>query len=279
MQEKATLEEQEQAAAQQIVRLLQIMRALRGEHGCPWDKEQTHQSLKRYLIEETYEAVDAIEQQDDKGLCGELGDVLLQVVFHSQIATEEGRFTFGDVAKRINDKMVYRHPHVFGGQEDIHTAGDVLDIWEVLKSKENLDGSEAPKEKTKSVVDVPRTLPALLRAQKIQEKAARVGFDWPDVEGALDKLQEEVAEVKNARTPEERQEELGDVLFALVNVCRFMQADAEEALTKTNEKFLRRFEYIEENRVRMKKEWQDFTLEEMDNLWEQSKKLEKLTKK
>ena len=270
MEEKWKKEQQN--AAEELLRLLTVMQELRSEHGCPWDKEQTHQSLKRYLIEETYETVEAIEQNSDEKLCEELGDVLLQVVFHAQIATEEERFTFADVAKKVTDKMVFRHPHVFQARTDIKTADDVLKIWEVLKEQEHAAQAESKRERKKvSVVDVPRVLPALLRAQKMQEKASRVGFDWPNIDGALEKLMEEIEELKQAKNQTERLEEFGDVLFSLVNIGRFLQIDSEDALSQTNEKFLRRFAYIEEEKDKMKKEWHDFTLEELDVLWEKGK--------
>ncbi|MGI5825373.1 MAG: nucleoside triphosphate pyrophosphohydrolase [Bacillota bacterium] len=260
-------------AAEETVRLLQVVKELRSDHGCPWDKEQTHESLKKYLIEESYEAVDAVDRQDDRDLYGELGDVLLQVAMHSKIAQEENRFDFAKVAKTVADKMVYRHPHVFGNRDDIETSDDVLKIWEILKSKENLDKTEKPQ--AKSVVDVPRVLPALMRAEKIQAKASRVGFDWDNVDGALAKLREEIDEVQNAETPKERKQEFGDVLFALVNVARFMDIDPEAALDMTNEKFIRRFKFVEESVKKSGREWRDFNLAELDAFWDMAKEQEK----
>lgn len=256
-------------AAKETVHLLSVVKELRSDHGCPWDREQTHESLKKYLIEESYEVVDSIERCNDRDLYGELGDVLLQVAMHSSIASEENRFDFAKVAKTVADKMVYRHPHVFGKKEGIETSGDVLKIWEVLKSKESLAEGDNPKEK--SIIDVPKVLPALMRAEKIQAKASRVGFDWDNIEGTLDKVAEEIAEVKAAKTLEDKKQEFGDVLFALVNVARFMDIDPEEALNMTNEKFIQRFKFIEKKVEESGREWQDFTLAELDEFWEMAK--------
>lgn len=260
-------------AAKETVRLLSVVSELRSDHGCPWDREQTHDSLKKYLIEETYEAVDAIERRDDRDLYGELGDVLLQVAMNSRVAEEEGRFDFAKVAKTVADKMIYRHPHVFGGRDGIDTADDVLQIWEILKSKENLEGGKA-EPKVKSVVDVPRTLPALMRAEKIQAKASRVGFDWDDIAGPWDKVREEIAELQAADSEEERAKEFGDVIFALVNVARFLNIDPEAALNLTNEKFISRFKYVEKQVKESGKEWNEFTLDELDSFWDQAKQQE-----
>ena len=259
-------------AARETVRLLQVVKELRSEHGCPWDREQTHESLKKYLIEETYEAVDAIDRQSDEDMYGELGDVLLQVAMHSKIAEEGGRFDFAKVAKTVTDKMIYRHPHVFGGRDDIETSDDVLQIWEILKSKENLE--DKPNQEEKSIIDVPKMLPALMRADKIQAKASRVGFDWDNIDGPIDKFQEELAELKNAATAEEKTAEFGDVIFALVNIARFMKIDPEAALNLTNEKFIRRFKVVEANVKKSRKEWKEFTLAELDSFWDMAKSSE-----
>lgn len=263
------VEEEFAAAAEETVRLLRVVRELRGESGCPWDKEQTHDSLKKYLIEESYEAIDAIERRDDRDLYGELGDVLLQVAMHSRIAEEENRFDFAKVAKTVADKMIYRHPHVFGNRQDIDSSDDVLKIWEILKSKENLENDDHSKKR--SVVEVPRVLPALMRAEKIQAKASRVGFDWDNVAGAWEKVREELVEVQDAADAEERTAEFGDVLFALVNVARFWKIDPEAALHLTNEKFIRRFRFVEEKVKTSGKSWGDFSLEELDAFWDQAK--------
>lgn len=247
-------------------RLIEIMARLRGPNGCPWDKEQTSETLKSYLIEETYEVIDAIDNKDDGNLAEELGDVLLQVVFHAQIATEENRFTIEDVAKSIADKLVRRHPHVFGDAK-AHTPDDVIKNWEAIKSQEK-ESSET----TASVLaGVPRHLPALLRAQQIQKKAARVGFDWEKSEEVMLKVEEELQELNNANTQSEKEEELGDLLFSLVNLARFLKIDPEEALTKTIAKFQTRFTYIEHELAQKGQTPQDATLEEMDALWEKAK--------
>ena len=259
-------------AAKETVRLLQVVKELRSEHGCPWDREQTHETLRKYLIEETYEAVDAIDRKDNEDIYGEMGDVLLQVAMHSKIAEEENRFDFAKVAKTVTDKMIYRHPHVFGNKDDIETADDVLQIWEILKSKENLE--DKPKTKTKSVVDVPKVLPALMRAEKIQAKASRVGFDWDNIEGPWNKVVEEIDELKNAPDHNEQIKEFGDVIFALVNVARFLKIDPEEALNLTNDKFISRFKFVEKCVEESKKEWNDFTLEQLDEFWDLAKSAE-----
>ncbi|MFW6181002.1 MAG: nucleoside triphosphate pyrophosphohydrolase [Spirochaetota bacterium] len=246
--------------------LVEVMRMLRGEGGCPRDREQTHQSLKPYLIEEAYEVLDAIDREDDEELKKELGDLLLQVVFHARIAEEEGRFGIDQVAGSIVEKLKRRHPHVFG---DVEVSGSeqVLQNWEDIKNREGRS----------SVLDgVPASLPALLKARRVQEKVSRVGFDWEAPEGALDKVSEEIEELKGAARRGSREgvaDELGDVLFSLVNVSRFLRVDAEEALGKTVRKFMKRFRYIEE-RVAGKgdRPLQDYSLEELDSLWEESKK-------
>ena len=248
-------------------RLIEIMKRLRGPDGCPWDKEQTSITLKPYLIEEAYEVIDAIDNQDDANLTEELGDVLLQVVFHAQIATDENRFTLEDVAKSIADKLVRRHPHVFGNIE-VETAGQVVQNWEAIKLQEKKKSDQ------ESVLSgVPRHLPALLRAYQIQKKAARIGFDWDKTEEVIQKVEEEVQELRNAHTQQEKQEEFGDLLFSLVNLARFLQIDPEEALTQTIAKFQNRFAYIETELKKRGQTPQDATLQEMDLLWESAKRI------
>jgi tetrapyrrole methylase family protein/MazG family protein len=245
--------------------LVEVMRVLRSEGGCPWDREQTHQSLKPYMIEEAYEVLDAIDREDDEELKKELGDLLLQVVFHARIADEEGRFDIGQVASSIVEKLKRRHPHVFG---DVEVSGSeqVLKNWEDIKNREG----------RRSVLDgVPASLPALLKARRVQEKVSRVGFDWEAPGDALEKVSEEIDELKEAIRRggrEGMEEELGDVLFSLVNVSRFLRVDAEEALGKTIRKFMKRFRYIEQ-RVAGKGDHplQEYSLEELDSLWEESK--------
>lgn len=267
-----------------IERLLRIMARLRGPGGCPWDKEQTHLSLRPYLVEETYEALEAIEADDTARMVEELGDVLLQVVFHSQIGAESGRFTFDDVAQAVADKMVRRHPHVFGDAVAADSAA-VLRHWERIKQEEarssppHSDGSSsalpAEQEAPPSLLDdVPVQLPALVRAEKIQARAARVGFQWPDVEGAIEKVREEAEEVARAREANDQarlHEEWGDLLFALVNVARYLGIDSETALRDATNKFRDRFQYVERQAHASGRSLDDMTLAEMDALWDEAK--------
>lgn len=241
--------------------LIAVMDRLLAPEGCPWDREQTHQSLQRYLIEESYEVVEAIQEESMDKLREELGDVLLQVVFHSALAEREEHFSFADVALSVRDKMIKRHPHVFGDLK-LATSNDVLERWEGFKKKEG---------KKHLLEGIPPMLPALMRAEKMQEKAARVGFDWPSVDGALEKFKEEIDELQEARSAAEVADEMGDVLFALVNVARFKGVDPEAALQSTSNKFARRFRYIEESIQAMGKQFSDLTLEEMDRLWDEAK--------
>ncbi|MCG0277885.1 MAG: nucleoside triphosphate pyrophosphohydrolase [Thermanaeromonas sp.] len=248
--------------------LREIMARLRGPEGCPWDKQQTHQTLKRYLLEEAYEVIEAIEEDDMHKLSEELGDLLLQVVFHARLAEEKGFFNLRDVVAGIVDKMIRRHPHVFG-QAKLKTAQQVLKRWEEIKALERKDGQAA-------VLKAPRTLPALLRALKVQEQAARRGFDWPEVKGVWAKVFEELEELEaSLKAGEEKEitEEVGDALFALVNLARWLKVDPEGALNRTVDKFCRRFEYIVREARRQGRELQSMTLEEMDALWEETKKL------
>lgn len=242
--------------------LTRIMDRLLGPEGCPWDREQNHQTLARYLIEECYEVVEAIKSGDMEQLREELGDLLLQVVFHAALAEREGQFDLAQVADTVANKMIHRHPHVFADLS-LHTSSEVLEIWEGFKKGEG----------KKTVLEgIPVMLPALMRAFKIQEKAARVGFDWPEVDGAMDKIKEEIEELARAESSEELVEEMGDVFFALVNVARMKHIEPEEALQATNDKFVRRFNYIEAAASRRGQDLNDMSLEEMDALWEESKK-------
>jgi len=242
-------------------RLVEIMDKLLSPDGCPWDREQTHASLTRYLIEEAYEVVDAVWANDMEKLKEELGDVLLQVVFHSALAKREQAFDINDVIEGVSEKMIRRHPHVFGSLA-LSTSSEVLDRWEGFKEKEG---------KKRVLEGIPKSLPALMRAEKLQAKAARVGFDWPDVEGALEKVAEEIRELAEAKRPESVASEMGDILFAVVNVARFLGVDPEEALQKTNDKFEKRFNYIEDQLRRQGKTWGKMSLEELDQLWEKAK--------
>ena len=249
----------------ELYKLVEIMRKLRGENGCPWDHEQTHETLKPYLLEETYEVLNAIDSKRDKDLEEELGDLLLQIVFHAQIASEQGRFTIDDVAGTIVDKLIRRHPHVFG-ETKVNSSEEVLENWEEIKKRE---GKE-------SVLDgVPESLPALLKARRIQEKAKRVGFDWDSIQGAFEKVLEEFQELKDAvgrRKKKDIEDEFGDILFSIVNISRFMEIDAEDSLRKTINKFKERFQYIEQKVKNIgKKPLKNYSIQELDLLWEESK--------
>lgn len=252
--------------------LVEIMRKLRGEGGCPWDRKQTHESLRTYVVEEAYEVVQAVDDRDDAELREELGDLLLQVAFHSQIASETGRFDVGDVIGGIVEKLIRRHPHVFGDVE-AKDSKTVLRNWERIKQRERAGEEGEPG----SVLDnVAGAMPALMRAVKVQAKASRVGFDWPDVTGALAKVQEEMGELEQARKAGDRErmaEEVGDVLFALVNVARFLKVDPEIALGRTVDKFIARFKHIEARAGEANRRVEDMTLDEMDSLWEEAKGL------
>jgi len=252
--------------------LLDIMEKLRSPGGCPWDREQDHKSLKRYLIEEAYEVLEAIDEENPAKLCDELGDLLLQVVFHAQIARENGQFDMEDVVHGVSSKMINRHRHVFG-EEEAETPEDVIRIWEEIKKEEK--GQET---QTKVLKGVPANLPALMRSYKVQEKAAQVGFDWDKAEDAFKKLEEEVQELKRAcesGNQAEIEEEMGDLLFAAVNVARFHKVQPELALSATVNKFIKRFEYVETESAKQGRQLQDMTLEEMDALWEECKRKER----
>lgn len=248
--------------------LVSVMARLRGPDGCPWDREQTHASLRPYMLEEAYEAVEAIGSGDMAQLKDELGDVLLQVVFHAQLASERGDFRMEDVVRNLTAKLIRRHPHVFA---DVQVAGaaDVVRNWEAIKAAEK--GGVRP---AGLLEGVGKGLPALSRAAKVQKKAAKVGFDWPDVQGALAKVAEELAEVQ-AATPENAEGEIGDLLFAVVNVARFYGVEPEVALAGTVAKFMRRFAYMEAEARRSHRSLSEMTLEEMDRLWEEAKNAEK----
>lgn len=256
-----------------LVPLVEIMRRLRGDGGCPWDRKQTHESLRTYIVEEAYEVVQAIDDGDYDELCEELGDMLLQIAFHSQIASEFGKFDAGDVIAGVVEKLTRRHPHVFGDAE-ARDSKTVLRNWERIKQREKA-GDEGPA----SVVDnVARALPALMKAVKVQAKASRVGFDWPDVNGPLQKVREEIDELEEARKLGDRAamfEEIGDILFAIVNVARFLKVDPEMALGKTVDKFISRFKHIESRADEVNRRIEDMTLEEMDALWEEAKSPER----
>jgi len=245
----------------------EIVAHLRAPDGCPWDREQTHQSLRTHLLEETYEALSAIDADDVIGMQEELGDLLLQIVLHAQIANEEGNFTVNSLIKNIYDKIVRRHPHVFG-EVQLDGVKGVLQNWEKLKEAERKDNGK----REKGLLDgVPLALPALTQAQEYQDRAARVGFDWPVVDGVLEKVVEEIQEIKAATNNEELIEEIGDLLFVLVNLARWKKIDAESALRETNLKFKKRFAYVEQGAKKQGRELSSMNLEEMDALWNEAK--------
>ncbi len=251
-----------------IKRLIEIIETLRSEEGCAWDREQTHYSLKKNMIEEAYEAVDAIEDADSKHLCEELGDVLLQVVLHSQIAKEENTFNLDDVAKGISDKLIRRHPHVFGGLRATSTA-EILDNWEKIKAEEK-------SHRTSAMDGVSRSQAALMSAQKISKKAVAVGFEWPNEKTLWECVESEIEEFKEAINNNDKgnaEEELGDILFAMVNVARWHKIDAEQALLKANRKFISRFRKMEEIAASQtpKKPLEEYGFLEFDELWKKAK--------
>jgi MazG family protein len=246
-----------------VDRLLKIVAKLRSPSGCPWDREQTHQSLKPHLLEECYELIDAIDAGDDTELKEELGDLLLQVVLHSQMAAEENRFAMDDVANVIADKLVHRHPHVFG-ELRLQNSEAVLNQWDKIKRAEKIERSSA-------LDGIPKGLPALARAQKIQEKAARIGFDWNDAVGPIEKIREELREIETA--PESRlEEEIGDLLFAVVNFARKKNLDAEQTLNRATAKFANRFRAMEQLAMERGLEIGSLSLGKMDELWETIKR-------
>ncbi|MEN2766716.1 nucleoside triphosphate pyrophosphohydrolase [Ornithinibacillus xuwenensis] len=253
-----------------FARLREVIATLRGPEGCPWDKEQTHESLREYAIEEVYELIDAIDEQDDHGIIEELGDVLLQIMLHSQIGEDDGYFTIDDVIQSITDKMIYRHPHVFSTVQ-VESVNDVTTNWEDLKRKEK-------GEARKSILDgIPRNLPSLAKAYKLQKKAAKVGFDWSDVGDIWKKLNEEIEEVKEAidtNNAVELEKEFGDVLFVLANLARYYKINPENALNQTNQKFISRFSFIEEQLEANGKDIMQTEIEEMDYYWEKAKERE-----
>jgi len=250
-----------------IDRLREIVAKLRAPDGCPWDREQTHATLKPHLLEECYELIDAIDDQDDEALLEELGDVLLQVVLHAQMATEEGRFDFDQIADRIADKLVLRHPHVFG-ENKLSTSDSVLRQWDAIKRSE--------KQERKSIIDgIPRTLPALAKAQKVQMKATRAGLDWPEAGDVLAKIREEISEMEVAKGTDELSEELGDLLFSIVNFARKRCLDAEGLLQTATEKFTRRFRAIETLAAEKGTQLSALSLSELDRLWDEAKRSER----
>lgn len=254
----------------QFTRLKEVIARLRSPEGCPWDRKQTHQSLRKYLIEETYEAVDAIDRDDPDHLCEELGDVLLQIMLHSQIAEEEGFFNVYDVIAALNEKMIRRHPHVFG-DKNWRDVNEVTKNWQQLKDEEKIEkGIEQTEDSI--LAGIPRGLPATLTALQLQKKAARVGFDWDQIEDVMAKVEEEWEELKAASSKHERESEMGDLLFAVINLARFYDVDPEASLAATNLKFKQRFTYIEQKLKEQQLDPKQVDLQEMEKIWVESKK-------
>ena len=244
------------------------MKILRSPGGCPWDREQNHKSLRTCFLEETYEAVEAIDTDDSDLLKEELGDVLLQIIFHSELEEEQGRFDFSGVVDGVAKKMVERHPHVFGNVV-AETSDDVLVNWDAIKKR-----TKSHKSQSDVLKSVSPALPALMRSAKVQQKAAKVGFDWPDVEGALSKVEEELGELKEAiqnGSKEGQKEELGDLLFSAVNVSRFLKVEPEQSLTEACNKFIGRFTQVEELAKERGVDMEAASLEELDRLWDEAK--------
>ena len=248
-------------------KLTEIVDTLMGENGCPWDKVQTRESLKPYLVEEVYETLEALDGNNPEEIKDELGDLLYQILFHAKISENRNEFNIKDVVESISEKMVRRHPHVFK-EESLETPEQVVTQWEEIKKQEKNNG--------KSVLDgVPKHLPGLLRAQKLQKKAAKHGFDWDEITAVFDKLDEEIAEFKQAVLAGKETYitgELGDILFVLVNIAKFKKIDAEEALRTTNNKFIKRFQYIEQEVAKRGKELKDTPLEELEQYWQDAKR-------
>lgn len=249
-----------------VADLVELVALLRSPEGCPWDREQTHESVRREFLEETCEVIEAIDQQDSDHLKEELGDVLLQVVFHTQMEREAGRFQLDDVADGICKKLLYRHPHVFG-QVQVSDTKQVLDNWDKLKRKEKNQQTH-----TDALQAVARSLPAIWRAEKVQKKAAKAGFDWPDAAGPMDKLSEELEELKQAVAQGTNvEEELGDLLFAAVNLSRHLAVDGEMTLNAATDKFIRRFAAVEQLAAEQNRTMEQLSPQELDKLWNQVK--------
>jgi len=254
--------------AAEFKKLTEIVDRLMGENGCPWDKVQTRESLKPYLVEETYETLEALDGNNPEEIKEELGDLLYQILFHAKISENKNEFNIADVIESISNKMVHRHPHVFK-EKNLETPDQVVTQWEEIKTKEK------SKIGRKSVLDgIPANLPSLQRSQKLQKKAAKQGFDWDEINSVLDKLDEEVAEFKNAvqsGKKKDMKEELGDILFVLVNIAKFNKIDAEEALRSTNNKFIKRFQHIEAEVAKRGKTLKETPLEELEQYWQDAK--------
>ena len=258
-----------------VTPLTDVMNMLLGEHGCPWDKEQTHESLRKNLLEESHEVIEAIDTHDMELLKEELGDLLLQIVFHAKLAEQEGAFNLNDVVQSITDKMIRRHPHIFADVK-ADNAEAVLTNWEAIKKQEKAAKGISEQAQTSIMGKLPPTLPALMKAEKVQQKAHRVGFDWDDIQGPKAKIVEEIAEIDEAIAVHgvgstEVEEEVGDLLFSAVNLARFAKVDPEQALNRSVDKFVSRFQGMERKIMLDKKDFGNYTVEELDALWEQSK--------
>ena len=256
-------------ATESFRKLIEIVDTLMGENGCPWDNVQTRESLKPYLVEETYEVLEALDTNDPDQIKDELGDLLYQILFHSKISSKNNEFDIKDVLNNLKEKMVRRHPHVFK-EGQINTPDQVIERWEEIKKEEKTHSNHP------SILDsVPKQLPSLLRAQKLQKKAAKEGFDWDEISDVFDKLDEEISEFKSAVLEgkgTDIQSELGDILFVLVNIAKFKKIDAEEALRSTNNKFIKRFQYIEQEVAKQGKTLKETSLEDMERHWQNAKK-------
>ena len=244
--------------------LVDIIAKLRAPDGCPWDKKQTHASLRKNLLEECYEVLEALDEGSSDKLCDELGDLLMQVVLHAQIATESGEFELGDVVNSINTKLIHRHPHIFGSKK-VKNADEVARNWEVLKQEER--GADAS-----MLAGVPKQMPALGYSQEIQRRVAQVGFDWADIDGVIEKLTEEVSELKQADSQERKAQEFGDLLFTLANIARRLGIDLEAALREANQRFYHRFTYMEEACRQRGLNLGELSFDEQNALWEEAKK-------
>jgi tetrapyrrole methylase family protein / MazG family protein len=247
----------------EFTNLVEIIAKLRGPDGCPWDKKQTHSSLREFLLQEGYEVLEALDEGDNRKLCQELGDLLLQIMLHSQIAVENGEFTLEDVLKNINTKLVRRHPHVFG-KKKVKDADEVAFNWEVIKKNERHEDS--------SILDsVPRQMPALAYSQEVQRRVAQIGFDWKNIDGIIDKLTEEIRELNQSVNQKEKTDEFGDIFFTLANISRRQGIDPEAALRQANRKFYRRFKYMEELSRERGLDFSKLSFDEQNALWEEAK--------
>jgi MazG family protein len=266
------------AAGERFGRLVEIMTTLRGPNGCPWDKQQDFTTLKPMLVEEVYEVLEAIDNQDYEGLAEELGDLLLHVIFHAQLGKEASQFDINTVIEKISDKLVRRHPHVFGN-ESASTPEEVIKNWEAIKAQEKAEKLKHRTPEQRSLLEgIPSKLPAIHEAHQISARAARVGFDWPDIEGIFDKLQEEMHELKEVISSggdegrrERLEDEVGDLLFVIVNIARYLKVDSESALKRANRKFKARFRYMEGELAKQGKSLEETPLEEMEALWRKAK--------